>query len=119
MIISAFIFGAEREHQLMQRNAIKTFLKTSAYKPKWITEPKGRERRDVDDRAELHRAARYAREHKAPFIVQSLSGFFPRRWQALMWLKYQVDMHDMEILVTDDPTISKGSLHVLSAAADV
>ncbi len=84
-----------------------------------VCEEQGRQRRDVEDREELLACARYCRTNNATFALSSLSGFTKRKWQGMTWLKHQIEMHDMTFAIADDPTITKGSLHVLSAAADI
>ena len=37
----------------------------------------------------------------------------------MTWLKHQIEMYDLNFAVEDDPLITKGSLHLLSAAADL
>lgn len=118
MKVGGFIFGASAEHQKQQRQRIKATLDTDS-EVKWFTEKQGHQKRDPDDRTELQRASKFCRTKDATFTVSSLSGAFKYKWQGLTWLKHQVEMHDMRVVVADDPTISKGSLHVLSAAADV
>jgi len=85
----------------------------------WHKEIKRARRRDAEDRTELKRCVKWCRANNAVFAISSAADLFTKRWQALTWLKHQVEMHDMRIMVADDPTISKGSIHVLSAAADV
>ena len=118
MKVGGFIFGASAEHQVDQRKRIAATVDTDA-EVKWFTEEEGRQKRDPDDRTELQRAARFCRTNDATFTVSSLKGAFKYKWQGLTWLKHQVEMYDMRVVVADDPTISKGSLHVLSAAADI
>jgi len=119
MKYGGFIFGADEEHQKKQRNGIRALAKAQNAEVKWFTEDEGRERRDTEDREELQACARYCRTNNETFTLSSLSGFTKRKWQGLTWLKHQIEMHDMTFAVADDPTITKGSLHVLSAAADI
>ena len=119
MKVGAFIAGGAKDAQTRHRKQIKALLKDSGANIKWFVEDEGRERRDPDDRPTLQSWARHGRQDDVTMAVASLSGLFPKKWQALTWLKHQVEMYDIEIVVADDPVISKGSLHVLSAAADV
>tara|TARA_R100001480_G_scaffold41295_2_gene54066 strand:- start:112 stop:852 length:741 start_codon:yes stop_codon:yes gene_type:complete len=119
MKYGALIFGASEEHQKQQRKGIKALAKAQSAEVKWFVEEEGRQKRDTEDREELQACARYCRTNNATFALSSLSGFTKRKWQALTWLKHQIEMHDLGIAVADDPTISKSSLHVLSAAADI
>ena len=119
MKYGGFIFGASEDHQKQQRNGIKALAKAQSAEVKWFTEDEGRQRRDTEDREELQACAKYCRTNNATFTLSSLSGFTKRKWQGLTWLKHQVEMHDLSIAVAEDQTISKGSLHVLSAAADI
>ena len=114
----ACITGSKPDHQKTQRNRIKALLRDTGASVKWYTEPEGRQRRDVEDRRELNDCVRYCRTNEATFALHSISDFFPKKWQALTFLKHQVEMYDIDVKVADDPIISKGSLHVLSAAAD-
>jgi DNA invertase Pin-like site-specific DNA recombinase len=118
MKVGGFIFGASEEHQKQQRQRIKQTLDTKS-KVTWFTEKQGHQKRDAEDRKELQRVAKFCRTNDATFTVSSLAGAFRYKWQGLTWLKHQVEMYDMRVMVADDPTISQGSLHVLSAAADV
>ena len=119
MKVGGFIFGASAEHQKQQRQRIKATYGGGDSQIKWFTEEQGHQKRDPEDRRELQRAARFCRTNEATFTVSTLSGAFKYKWHGLTWLKHQVEMYDMRVVVADDPTISKGSLHVLSAAADV
>ena len=119
MKYGAFIFGASEDNQKQQRSGIKALAKTQNAQIKWFVEEEGRQRRDTEDRERLQACSRYCRTNNATFALSSTSGFTKRKWQALTWLKHQVEMYDLGIAVADDPTISKGSLHVLSAAADI
>ena len=119
MKYGGFIFGADEEHQKKQRKGIRALAKANSAEVKWFVEDEGRQRRDAEDREELLACARYCRTNNATFALSSLKGFAKRKWQGMTWLKHQVEMHDMKIAVADDPRVSKGSLHVLSAAADV
>ena len=119
MKYGGFIFGADQEHQKKQRKGIRALAKAQSAEVKWFVEEQGRERRDVEDREELQACARYCRTNNATFALSSLSGFTKRKWQGMTWLKHQIEMHDMTFAIADDPTITKGSLHVLSAAADI
>jgi len=118
MKVGAFITGASDDHQKTQRKRIKALLRDTGANVKWYTEPEGRQRRDVEDRGELNACVRYCRANDATLALHSISDLFPKKWQALTFLKHQVEMYDMDVKVADDPIISKGSLHVLSAAAD-
>jgi len=119
MKYGGFVFGASEDHQKQQRIGIRALAKAQSAEVKWFTEDEGRERRDTEDREELQACARYCRTNNETFTLSSLSGFTKRKWQGLTWLKHQIEMHDMTFAVADDPTITKGSLHVLSAAADI
>ena len=119
MKYGGFIFGASEDHQKQQRIGIRALAKAQSAEVKWFVEEEGRQKRDTEDRQELQACARYCRTNNATFALSSLSGFTKRKWQGLTWLKHQIEMHDLSIAVADDPTISKGSLHVLSAAADI
>ena len=118
MKVGAFIYGASKDHQNRQRRGIKAMFDGEDVEVRWFTEAQGHEKREQSDRKELQRCTRHCRTNSATFAVQSTVGMFPRKWQALTWLKHQVEMYDMKIKVADDPLISKGSVHVLSAAAD-
>ena len=118
MRVGAFITGASDDHQKTQRKRIKALLRDTGANVKWYTEPEGRQRRDVEDRGELNACVRYCRTNDATLALHSISDLFPKKWQALTFLKHQVEMYDIDVKVADDPIISKGSLHVLSAAAD-
>jgi len=119
MKYGGFVFGASEDHQKQQRIGIRALAKAQNAEVKWFTEDEGRQRRDTEDREELQACARYCRTNNETFTLSSLSGFTKRKWQGLTWLKHQIEMHDMTFAVADDPTITKGSLHVLSAAADI
>lgn len=119
MKVGAFIAGGSADQQRKHRQNIRALLRDTSANVRWFVEDEGRERRDPDDRDTLQSWARYCRDAPGTMAVASLSGLFPKRWQALTWLKHQVEMYDTEIMVADDPVVSKGSLHVLSAAADV
>lgn len=119
MKAGAFIAGATPEEQNRQRSAIKITMQNYDLEVKWFKEPEKDIKRDAEDRTELKRAVKWCRSQNAVFVISSCSDLFLKRWQALTYLKHQVEMHDMPIMVADDPTISKGSIHVLSAAADV
>jgi len=119
MKVGAFIAGALPEGQRRQRKAIKIMFDVKDATIGWHKEVKSDRRRDAEDRTELKRCVKWCRANNAAFAISSASDLFTKRWQALTWLKHQVEMHDMRIMVADDPTISKGSIHVLSAAADV
>ena len=119
MKVGAFIAGALPEGQRRQRKAIKIMFDGKDATINWHKEIKSARRRDAEDRTELKRCVKWCRANNAVFAISSASDLFTKRWQALTWLKHQVEMHDMRIMVADDPTISKGSIHVLSAAADV
>ena len=119
MKVGAFIAGALPEGQRRQRKAIKIMFDGKDATINWNKEVKSARRRDAEDRTELKRCVKWCRANNAVFAISSASDLFTKRWQALTWLKHQVEMHDMRIMVADDPTISKGSIHVLSAAADV
>jgi hypothetical protein len=119
MKVGAFIAGALPEGQRRQRKAIKIMFDGKDATIGWHKEVKSDRRRDAEDRTELKRCVKWCRANNAAFAISSASDLFTKRWQALTWLKHQVEMHDMRIMVADDPTISKGSIHVLSAAADV
>ena len=119
MKVGAFIAGALPEGQRRQRKAIKIMFEGKDATINWNKEVKSARRRDAEDRTELKRCVKWCRANNAVFAISSASDLFTKRWQALTWLKHQVEMHDMRIMVADDPTISKGSIHVLSAAADV
>lgn len=117
MKYGAFIHGAAPDAQKRQRKALK--LMAGEGEVRWFTEPDGMQKRDAEDRAELSRCVKWCRTNDAVFSVSSISKLFDRKWKALTWMKHQVEMYDLKIGVADDPTISKGSVHVLSAAADV
>lgn len=119
MKVGAFIRGAPAEEQKRQRRAIKEMLKGQGADVTWFKEADGRQRRDEQDRVELQSCAKWCRANSATLAIASCSKLFPRKWQALTWLKNQVEMYDTKVQVADDPTINGGSLHVLSAAADV
>ena len=119
MKVGAFIAGALPEGQRRQRKAIKIMFDGKDATINWHKEIKSARRRDAEDRTELKRCVKWCRANNAVFAISSAADLFTKRWQALTWLKHQVEMHDMRIMVADDPTISKGSIHVLSAAADV
>ena len=119
MKVGAFIAGALPEGQRRQRKAIKIMFEGRDATIDWHKEIKSARRRDAEDRTELKRCVKWCRANNAVFAISSAADLFTKRWQALTWLKHQVEMHDMRIMVADDPTISKGSIHVLSAAADV
>ena len=119
MKVGAFIAGALPEGQRRQRKAIKIMFEGKDATINWNKEVKSARRRDAEDRTELKRCVKWCRANNAVFAISSAADLFTKRWQALTWLKHQVEMHDMRIMVADDPTISKGSIHVLSAAADV
>ena len=119
MKVGAFIAGALPEGQRRQRKAIKIMFDGKDATINWNKEVKSARRRDAEDRTELKRCVKWCRANNAVFAISSAADLFTKRWQALTWLKHQVEMHDMRIMVADDPTISKGSIHVLSAAADV
>ena len=119
MKYGGFIFGADEEHQKKQRKGIRALAKAQSAEVKWFVEEQGRERRDVEDREELQACARYCRTNNATFVISSLSGFTKRKWQGMTWLKHQIEMYDLNFAVEDDPLITKGSLHLLSAAADL
>ena len=119
MKVGAFIAGALPEGQRRQRKAIKIMFDGKDATISWHKEVKSDRRRDAEDRTELKRCVKWCRANNAVFAISSAADLFTKRWQALTWLKHQVEMHDMRIMVADDPTISKGSIHVLSAAADV
>ncbi|WP_341247691.1 hypothetical protein [Nereida ignava] len=119
MKVGAFIAGALPEGQRRQRKAIKIMFDGKDATINWNKEIKSARRRDAEDRTELKRCVKWCRANNAVFAISSAADLFTKRWQALTWLKHQVEMHDMRIMVADDPTISKGSIHVLSAAADV
>lgn len=119
MKVGAFIAGALPEGQRRQRKAIKIMFEGKDATIDWHKEIKSARRRDAEDRTELKRCVKWCRANNAVFAISSAADLFTKRWQALTWLKHQVEMHDMRIMVADDPTISKGSIHVLSAAADV
>lgn len=119
MKVGAFIAGALPEGQRRQRKAIKIMFEGKDATINWNKEIKSARRRDAEDRTELKRCVKWCRANNAVFAISSASDLFTKRWQALTWLKHQVEMHDMRIMVADDPTISKGSIHVLSASADV
>jgi len=118
MRVGAFIIGASEDNQKTQRKRIKALLRDTGADVKWYTEPDGRQRRDAEDRIELNACVRYCRTSDATLALHSISDLFPKKWQALTFLKHQVEMYDIDVAVADDPIISKGSLHVLSAAAD-
>jgi len=118
MRVGAFIIGASEDNQKTQRKRIKALLRDTGADVKWYTEPDGRQRRDAEDRTELNACVRYCRTSDATLALHSISDLFPKKWQALTFLKHQVEMYDIDVAVADDPIISKGSLHVLSAAAD-
>lgn len=119
MKAAAFIGGASDREQKRQKNAIEIVLSGLASTTKWFIEAEKDIKRDAEDRTELKRAVKWCRSQDAAFVISSCSDLFLKRWQALTYLKHQVEMYDMQIIVADDPTISKGSIHVLSAAADV
>ncbi len=119
MRVGAFIAGALPEGQRRQRKAIKIMFDGKDATINWHKEIKSARSRDAEDRTELKRCVKWCRANNAVFAISSAADLFTKRWQALTWLKHQVEMHDMRIMVADDPTISKGSIHVLSAAADV
>ena len=119
MKVGAFIAGALPEGQRRQRKAIRIMFDGKDATINGNKEVKSARRRDAEDRTELKRCVKWCRANNAVFAISSASDLFTKRWQALTWLKHQVEMHDMRIMVADDPTISKGSIHVLSAAADV
>lgn len=116
--VGAFISGASEEHQKKQKSSIRALVKDSSLDVKYFIESDTHQKRDVEDREELQRASRYCRTANATFLVSTLKGFFNTKWQALSWMKHQVEMYDTHFLVADDPQISKGTLHVLSAQAD-
>lgn len=116
--VGAFIFGASEENQKKQKSSIRALLKGSDSDVKYFVEKDTHQKRDVEDREELQRASRYCRTANATFLVSTLKGLFETQWQALSWMKHQVEMYDTHFLVADDPNISKGTLHVLSAQAD-
>ena len=118
MRVGAFIYGAADDQQKLQRKGIRTALKSKATQIDWFVEEAKDQKRDAEDRPELQRAARFCRTKDATFALASLKGPFKYNWQALTWLKHQVEMYDLKVVVADDPKISSGSLHVLSAAAD-
>ena len=116
--VGAFIFGASEDNQKKQKSSIRALLKGSDSDVKYFVEKDTHQKRDVEDREELQRASRYCRTANATFLVSTLKGLFETQWQALSWMKHQVEMYDTHFLVADDPNISKGTLHVLSAQAD-
>ena len=118
MRVGAFIYGAAEDQQKLQRKRIRAALKSKEAQVNWFVEEARDQKRDAEDRPELQRAARFCRTENATFAVASIKGPFKRNWQTLTWLKHQVEMYDLKVLVADDPKISAGSLHVLSAAAD-
>ena len=115
--VGAFIFGASEDNQKNRNQVSEPYSKVVTQMLNTL-EKDTHQKRDVEDREELQRASRYCRTANATFLVSTLKGLFETQWQALSWMKHQVEMYDTHFLVADDPNISKGTLHVLSAQAD-
>lgn len=113
-----FIFGGNSEHQKKQRKANKTLFEGSSSSVKYFVEENGHQKRHAEDREQLMQAARYCRTANATFVVSTLKGFFPTRWEALSWMLGQANLYKTQFLVADDPAINRGTLAIMSAQAD-
>ena len=113
-----FIFGGNAEHQKKQRKVNKTLFEGSSSNVKYFVEESGHQKRHAEDRERLMEAARYCRTANATFVVSTLKGFFPTRWEALSWMLGQANLYNTQFMVADDPAINRGTLAIMSAQAD-
>ena len=113
-----FIFGGTEANQQGQRKANKELFKGSSSNLKYFVEENHHQKRHAEDRDQLMAAARYCRTADATFVVSTLKGFFPTRWEALSWMLSQANLYKTHFLVADDPAINRGSLALMSAQAD-
>tara|TARA_R100001460_G_scaffold8778_1_gene21535 strand:- start:4373 stop:5182 length:810 start_codon:yes stop_codon:yes gene_type:complete len=113
-----FIFGGTDVNQQGQRKANKELFKGSKSNVKYFVEENHHQKRHAEDRDQLMAAARYCRTADATFVVSTLKGFFPTRWEALSWMLSQTNLYKTHFLVADDPAINRGSIALMSAQAD-
>jgi len=113
-----FIFGGTDVNQQDQRKANKELFKGSKSNVKYFVEENHHQKRHAEDRDQLMAAARYCRTADATFVVSTLKGFFPTRWEALSWMLSQANLYKTHFLVADDPAINRGSIALMSAQAD-
>ena len=113
-----FIFGGTEQSQQSQRKASKEIFKGSNSSVKYFVENNHHQKRHAEDREQLMAAARYCRTADATFVVSTLKGFFPTRWEALSWMLSQANLYKTHFMVADDPAINRGTLALMSAQAD-
>ena len=113
---AGFLFGTS-DTQKQQRIAIKAALDGKT--PNWFAEPEAQNKLHYDERTTLHKALRFCRTENATFCIASLKGFMNTEHEALTHLNIECDMHGYNLAVADDPTITKGSVKLISAAADI
>ena len=116
MKLNGFIYnGVDEAHQDRQRRQIDALADGRAVK--WFVE-KGKSTRDFSDRQELQECVEHCKSDSSTFALASLHGFASRQWIALEFLE-TLAVQGIGIEVADDPIISQGSIHVLSANAQV
>lgn len=122
MSFVGFIAGAKDDQQKLYRRAIRAAVKQT-YTAKaedimWLVEENGQQGWDFDDRPMLMKAIKHARAGDLVFCIASLKGFAPRQWQGMSFLKSQVELYNLEILVADEPTLTGNSISFLALAAE-
>ena len=116
MKLNGFIYNsADEAHQDRQRRQITALADGRSVK--WFVE-KGKATRDFNDREELQACVQHCKSDSSTFALASWQGFASRQWKALEFLE-AVAEQGVAIEVADDPIISQGSIHVLSANAQV
>ena len=116
MKLNGFIYNsADEAQQDRQRRQITALADGRSVK--WFVET-GKATRDFNDREELQACVQHCKSDSSTFALASLQGFASRQWIALEFLE-TVAEQGVAIEVADDPIISQGSIHVLSANAQV
>ena len=122
MSFVGFISGAPDDQQQTYRRAIRAAVKqtygSTAKDITWLVEERGQQGWDFDDRPVLIKAVKHARAGDRVFCIGSLKGFAPRQWQGMSFLKNQVELYDLQILVADEPTLNGDTIGFLALAAE-
>lgn len=113
MTLNGFLSGgSDQDQQRSQIKALAGDRSVTFYKEK------GRSDRPFTERTTLQRCVAECKTNASVFAISSLQHFAKRNWQGLEFLEV-VAGQGVSIEVADDPIISQGSIHVLSANAQV
>ena len=104
MKVGAFIGGADRKTQDQRREAIAEYFIKTGGTIDYFTEKLGQEKLDAEDRVTLMKAARFA-GHTSD-VRRRQRKIYLRNMDGVVWLAYQAELYDMEIVVADEPRIN-------------